>query len=181
MAGGRAQVAGSRIAIDEPFDRFFSRPCLPRVATCRLATATLRRIATLETEICGQRLCGHRRRERSLERAKPTAETGPPRTGSGNAGLFPAVGIHVDSRRLLGGAKWIRTTNLRSTGLTCGPWRLEISQASSGPTAIAPSRAHQGGSLPFLACYGTRARVRLASISAMISSALWTSLRAWDR
>jgi hypothetical protein len=36
---------------------------------------------------------GETRRERSPERAKPTAETGSPRTGYGNVGLFLTRGL----------------------------------------------------------------------------------------
>ena len=48
---------------------------------------------------------GDTRRERSPERAKPTAETGSPRTGYGNVGLFLTLGSHVGLRGLPGGGR----------------------------------------------------------------------------
>jgi hypothetical protein len=57
---------------------------------------------------------GAPRRERSPERAKPTAEIGSPRTGYGNVGLFLTLGSHVGLCGLPGGAEGIRTSDLRS-------------------------------------------------------------------
>jgi hypothetical protein len=70
--------------------------------------------ATLETEICGQRLSaaraanGGRRRPERLSRPTDAAAS------RGNVGLFCSVGNHVDLRRLPGGAEGNRTPDLCS-------------------------------------------------------------------
>src|ERR1700719_4705929 len=70
---------------------------------------------------------GETRRERSPERAKPTAETGSPRTGYGNVGLFLTLGSHVGLRGLPGGGRspvkpvskdWRSLVTGRKTGIS---------------------------------------------------------------
>jgi hypothetical protein len=70
--------------------------------------------ATLETEICGQRLsttrAANESRRRSKRPSRPTAAAG----SRGNVAPFCGGGNHVDSRRLPGGAERIRTSDLRT-------------------------------------------------------------------
>src|SRR5271155_4343686 len=59
MARARARAADPRIRINHAFEQLCSSQCLPRLATCDHA-ADSSRIATQETEICGQRLWARR-------------------------------------------------------------------------------------------------------------------------
>ena len=67
---------------------------LPRVATCDRAAPTLGAMQLWNGNLRPETL-GAPRRERSPEPAKPTAETGSPRTAYGNVGLFLTLGSHV--------------------------------------------------------------------------------------
>jgi hypothetical protein len=80
--------------------------------------------ATLETEICGQRLWA-RRAENCLQNAgRQTAETITRRAGRGDLVLFPALGNHAG----------LQTSDLRSAGT-----RALDGAAASGSAVTAPS------------------------------------------
>jgi hypothetical protein len=78
--------------------------------------------ATLETEICGQRLSTARAANEPQRRwnglGRPTAAT----ASRGNVVLFCGLGNHVDLRGLPGGAEGIRTSDLRSAGTRARRW-----------------------------------------------------------
>ena len=122
MAGARTPRTG---VTNDP-------PCSP-LSTCRQFPA---RLAIARRKLLAQSNSGNGNlrpetlgaagRERSPERAKPTAETISPRTGYGNGGLFLTLGTHVGLRRLPGGAEGIRT---------CDPPRFGHQRAFDGVVA----------------------------------------------
>src|SRR5271163_764481 len=103
MAHTRARRVGARISTISPLIGSL------RADVCREWPLAIARRQLLEQSNSGNgnlrpETLGATPRERSPERAKPTAETGSPRTGYGNVGLFLTLGSHVGLCGLSGGA-----------------------------------------------------------------------------
>jgi hypothetical protein len=99
--------------------------------------------ATLETEICGQRLSAARAANGARRRPERLSRPTDPAASRGNVGLFCSIGNHVDLRGLPGGAEGIQTDGHR--GLTPRVARFAqriaaVAGATRRAGALAPAR-----------------------------------------